>query len=105
VTGDFCAFVDARGAVSVLEKVGYIHAKAVIQPEFPLSADDTKNPSAEATALCEKFYSEVWLKGGREIADEAIRKNEKESYDALEVVRRTEEAVERARLIGISFMI
>jgi hypothetical protein len=26
----------------------------------------------------------VWMKGGREIADEAIRKNEKESHDAQE---------------------
>jgi hypothetical protein len=26
----------------------------------------------------------VWLKGGREIADEAIKRNEKESHDDLE---------------------
>jgi hypothetical protein len=24
-----------------------------------------------------KFYSDVWMKGGHEIADEAIKKNEK----------------------------
>jgi hypothetical protein len=29
-----------------------------------------------------KFYSNVWMKGSREIADEAIKKNEKESHDA-----------------------
>jgi hypothetical protein len=52
-----------------------------------------------------KFYSEVWLKGGREIADEAIRMKEKQSHDTLEEARRAEEAAERARLIGISFMI
>jgi hypothetical protein len=50
--------------VSILEKAGCDHAKAV--------ADDVRNPSAEATTLGGKFYSEVWLKGGREIADEAI---------------------------------
>jgi hypothetical protein len=72
--GDFCAFTGARGAVSVLEKVGYKHAKAVVQPGFSLSTNDIKNPSPKATALGGKFYSEVWLKGGREIADEAIRK-------------------------------
>jgi hypothetical protein len=72
--GDFCAFVGARGAVSILEKVGCDHAKAVVQPYFAFSANDVKNPSAEATTLGGKFYSEVWLKGGREIADEAIRK-------------------------------
>jgi hypothetical protein len=65
VTGDFCAFVGARGAVSALEKVGCEHAKAVIQPEFLLLADDIRNPSAEATALGGKFYSEVWLQSVR----------------------------------------
>jgi hypothetical protein len=91
--------------VSVLEKVSYEHAKAVVQPGFSLSVDDIKNPSVEAIALSGKFYSEVWLKGGRGIVDEAIRKKEKESHDALEEARRAEEAAEHARLIGISFMI
>jgi hypothetical protein len=82
--GDFCAFAGARGAMSVLEKVGCEHAKVVVQPGFSLLANDIKNPSAEATTLGGKFYSELWLKGGRETADEAIREKEKESHDALE---------------------
>jgi hypothetical protein len=84
-----------------LEKVGYDHARAVAQPDFAFSADDIRNPSAEATTLGGKFYSEVWLKGGQEIANEAIERNEKESHDALEEAKRIEEAVERARLIGM----
>jgi hypothetical protein len=98
---DFCAFAGARGAVSILEKVGCEHAKTVAQPGLSLSTDDIKNPSGDATALSGKLYSEVWLKGGREIADEAIRRNEKESHDALEEAKRAEEAAERARLIGM----
>jgi hypothetical protein len=47
-----------------------------------------------------RFYSTVWMKGGREMADESIRKNEKESHDAQEETKRAEEAAERARLIG-----
>jgi hypothetical protein len=90
--------------VSVLEKVGYEHAKAVVQLGFSLSANDIRNPSAEATALGGKFYSDLWLKGDREIADEAIRRKEKESHDTLEEARRTEEVAKRARLIGISIM-
>jgi hypothetical protein len=38
----------------------------------------------EATLIGVKFYSDVWMRGGREIADEAIRKNKKESHDARE---------------------
>jgi hypothetical protein len=102
--GDFCAFASARGAVSVLEKVGCEHAKVVVQLGFPLSANDIRNPSAEAAALSGKFYSEVWLRGGREIADEAIRKNEKEPHDALEEARKTKEGAEPAKLIGISIV-
>jgi hypothetical protein len=88
--------------VSIFEKAGCDHAKAIAQPDFAFLADDVRNPSAEATSLGGKFYFEVWMKGGREIADEAIRKNEKESHDALEEANRAEEAAERARLIGIS---
>jgi hypothetical protein len=99
--GDLCAFAGAHGAVSILEKVCCDHAKAVVQLEFIISADDIKNPSAKASSLSGKFYSGVWIKGRREIADEAIRKNEKESHDAQEEAKRAEEAAERARLIGI----
>jgi hypothetical protein len=92
------------GAVSVLEKVGCEYAKAMVQPGFSLSASDIKNPSTEATALGGKFYFEVWLKGGQEITNKAIRKKDKESQDTLEDARKTEEAAEHARLIGISIM-
>jgi hypothetical protein len=70
-----------------LEKTGCEHVKAAAQAEAILSIDDTKEPSAEATLMGGKFYSNVWMKGGREIADEAIKKNEKESYDAQEEVK------------------
>jgi hypothetical protein len=69
-----------------LEKVDCDHAKAVVQPEFVFSVDDIKTPSAEASTLGGKFYSEVWMKGDREITDEAI-KNEKESHDAQEKLK------------------
>jgi hypothetical protein len=74
---DFCAFAGARGVAAVLEKTGCEHVKAVAQAETVFSIDDTKEPSAEATLMGRKFYSNVWMKGGREIADEAIKKNEK----------------------------
>jgi hypothetical protein len=70
-----------------LEKTGCEHVKAAAQAEAILSIDDTKEPSAEATLMGGKFYSNVWMKGGREIADEAIKKNEKESHDAREEVK------------------
>jgi hypothetical protein len=90
--------------VSILEKAGYEHAKFVIQPEFSVLVNDIKEPSAEATALGGKFYSEVCMNGGREIADEAIKQNEEETHRASEEAKRAEEATERERLIGICFL-
>jgi ribosome recycling factor len=45
------------------------------------------------------------MKGGREIANEAIKKNEKESHDTQEEAKRAEEAVERVRPIGTSIVV
>jgi hypothetical protein len=91
--GDFCAFAGARGVTAILEKV-------VSQPESILSADDTKDPSAEASLLGGRFYSDVWMKGDREMTDEAIKKNEKESHNAREEAKRAEEGDEHAIIIG-----
>jgi hypothetical protein len=99
--GDFCASVGAREAMSLLEKASCEHVKAVIQPEFSVSANDIRVPSAEATALGGKFYSEVWVNGRREIADEAIKQSEEESHLDSEEARKAEEAVERERRIGL----
>ena len=48
-----------------------------------------------------KFYFDVWVNGGRELANEIIKKNEKETHDAREEAKQAEEAVERARRIDI----
>jgi hypothetical protein len=63
--------------------------------------DDIKEPSAEAITLGGKFYSEVWMSDGKEIADEAIRQNEKETHRASEEARRAKKAAERERRIGM----
>jgi hypothetical protein len=98
--GDFCAFAGARGVAATLEKADCEHVKVVAQPEFVFSVEDTKDPLAEASTLAGRFYFDVWMKGSREMADEAIRKNEKESHDAQEEAKRAEETAERTRLIG-----
>jgi hypothetical protein len=99
--GDFCAFADARGVAAILEKSCCKHIKTATQTEAVFTVENTKDPSVEATLMGAKFYSNVWMKGGRELADEAIKKNEKETYEAREETRRAEEAAERARRLGI----
>jgi hypothetical protein len=99
--GDICAFADARGVAAILEKAGCDHVKAIAQTEAVFCTDDTKDPSAEATLVGGKFYSDVWVNGGRELANEIIKKNEKETHDAREEAKQAEEAAERARRIVI----
>jgi hypothetical protein len=98
---DFCAFGGTRGVATVLEKIGCEHVKAAAQAEALFSADDTKEPSTKATLMGGKFYTDIWMKGGREMADEAIKKSEKESYDARVEAKEAEEAAERTLIIGI----
>jgi DNA-binding protein H-NS len=62
-----------------------------------------RDPLAEATLVGGKFYSDVWMKADRELANEIIKKNEKETHDAREEAKRAEEVAERARRIGIVF--
>ena len=88
-----------------LKKLAASMQKAIIKPEFSVSVNDIKDPSAEAIALSRKFYSETWLSCGREVVDTAIRKNEEESHTALEEARKVEEAAKHERLIGIFVVI
>jgi hypothetical protein len=43
------------------------------------------------------------VNGGRELANEIIKKNEKDTHDAREEAKQAEEAAERERRIGIAF--
>jgi hypothetical protein len=101
--GDICAFSGARGIAAILEKAGCDHVKATAQDEAAFSIDDTKDPSAEATLVGGKFYSDVWANGGRELANKIIKKNEKDTHEAQEEARRVEETAEHERHIGIGF--
>jgi hypothetical protein len=57
--GDIYAFIGARGIAAILEKAGCDHIRAAAQTEVTFSTDDTKDPSAEATLVGGKFYSDV----------------------------------------------
>jgi hypothetical protein len=56
---DICAFSGARGIAAILEKAGCDHVKATAQVKVAFSIDDIKEPSAEATLVGGKFYSDV----------------------------------------------
>jgi hypothetical protein len=98
--GDVCAFSGARGIVTILEKLGCDHVKALAQIEATLSIEDTKDPSAEASLVGGKFFTDIWENGGQEMAYEIIKKSEKDFHDAKEATKAAEKTVELERRIG-----
>jgi hypothetical protein len=74
---DVCAFSGARGISAILEKAGCDHVKTLAQAEAAFFVDDTKDPSAEASLMGGKFYNDIWVNGGREMAHEIMKKSKK----------------------------
>jgi hypothetical protein len=66
--GEVCAFSGARGIAAILEKSGCEHVKTLAQAEAALYIDDTKDPSAEASLIGGKFFTDIWENGGRGMA-------------------------------------
>jgi hypothetical protein len=100
--GDVCAFSGVRGVAAILEKIGCEHVKSLAQTEAALSIEDTKDPSAEASLIGEKFFTDIWENGGRGMAHEIIKKSEKDTHDAREATKAAEKTAELERRIGIA---
>ena len=92
--GDICAFSGARGIATVLEKKGCEHIKSLAQSEATLSSEDIKDPSAEASMIGGKFFTDIWDNGGREMAQKNIQKSEKGIHDARKVAEAAEKSTE-----------
>jgi hypothetical protein len=76
--------------------------KVLAQAEATLSIDDTKDPSAEASLVGGKFFTDIWENGGRGMTHEIIKKSEKDTHDAREATKAAEKATELERRIGIA---
>ena len=76
--------------------------KILAQTEATFSIEDTKDPSAEASLIGGKFFTDIWENGGREMAHEIIKKSEKDTHDAREAAKAAEKTAELERRIGIS---
>jgi hypothetical protein len=100
--GDICAFSGARGIVTILEKKGCEHVKSLAQSEATLSSEDVKDPSAEASQVGGKFFTDIWDNGGREMAQEIIQRSEKGIHDARKVAEAAEKSTGPEGQIGIN---
>jgi hypothetical protein len=98
--GEICAFSGARG-IAILERKGCDHVRFLAQFEVALSSEDIKDPSAEASMVGGKFFTDIWDNGGREMAQEIIRKSEKGIHDAGKVAEAAEKSADLEGQIGI----
>ena len=69
--------------------------------ETALSSEDIKDPSAEASLVGGNFFTDIWDNGGREMAQEIIRKSEKGIHDARKVAEAAEKSADLKGQIGI----
>jgi hypothetical protein len=100
--GDVYTFSGAMGIATILEKAGCEHVKILAQAEAAFSIEDTKDPSAEASLVGGKFFTDIWENGGRGMAHEIIKKSEKDTHDARDAAKAAEKAAELERRIGIA---
>jgi hypothetical protein len=70
--GDFCALLASRGTAATFLKASCTHTKIVNRPTFSLSPTDLVDIPSEARSIGIRFITQIWAKGGRELAgDEA----------------------------------
>jgi hypothetical protein len=70
--GDFCALLASRGTAVTFMKAGCTHGKTENKPTFSLSPTDLVDIPSEARSIGNRFITQIWAKGGRDLAgDEA----------------------------------
>jgi hypothetical protein len=72
--GEFCALFASRGTTATFFKAGCTHAKTVNKPTFSLSPSDLVNIPGEARSIGNRFITQIWAKGGRELVGDEARK-------------------------------
>jgi hypothetical protein len=75
ITGhdDFCALVASRGTTAAFIKARCNHIRVVNRPNFSLSSSDLVDIPAEARSIGYRFSTQIWAKGGREVAEDEAR--------------------------------
>jgi hypothetical protein len=72
--GDFCALLASRGMTAAFLKAGCAHAKTVNKPTFSVSLLDLVDIPSEARSIGNRFITQIWAKGGRELAGDEAQK-------------------------------
>jgi hypothetical protein len=71
--GDFCALLASRGTAASFLKAGFMHAMIVNRPTFSLSSTYLVDIPGEARSIGSRFITQIWAKGGRDLAGDEAR--------------------------------
>jgi hypothetical protein len=71
--GDFYALLASRGIAVAFMKTGCTHGKIVNRPNFSLSPADLTDIPSLARSIGNRFITQIWTKGGRDLAGDEAR--------------------------------
>jgi hypothetical protein len=71
--GDFCALLASRSTAVAFMKAGCTHGKFVNRPNFSLSPADLTDIPSLAQSIGNRFITQIWTKGGRDLACDEVR--------------------------------
>jgi hypothetical protein len=71
--GDFCALLASRGTTVAFMKAGCTHGNIVNRPNFSLSPVDLDDIPGPARSIGNRFITQIWAKGGRNLAGDEAR--------------------------------
>jgi hypothetical protein len=71
--GDFCALLASRGTAVAFMKADCTHGNIVNRPNFSLSPADLDDIPGLARSIGNRFVTQIWAKGGRNLAGDEAR--------------------------------
>jgi hypothetical protein len=71
--GDFCALLASRGTAVAFMKASCTHGNIVNRPNFSLSPADLDDIPDLARRIGNRFVTQIWAKGGRNLAGDEAR--------------------------------
>jgi hypothetical protein len=71
--GDFCALLASHGTATAFLKAGCTHVKTVNRPTFSMSPTNLIDIPSEARSIGNRFITQIWAKGGQELAGDEAR--------------------------------
>jgi hypothetical protein len=72
--GDFCALLASRGMVVAFLKASCTHGRTVNKATFSLSPIDLVDIPSEVRSIGNRFVTQIWANGGRDLAGDEARR-------------------------------